>query len=68
MLSRYKFDVVVGNTDLMRGTDVRLTASFDQNALEVRLAQYWCDGRVSHSSGAMTIRAPGILFDLAPSY
>jgi hypothetical protein len=33
MLSCYEFDVGINNTDLMRGTDVGLTASFVQNAL-----------------------------------
>ena len=33
MLSCYEFDVGISNTDLMRETDVRLTASFVQNAL-----------------------------------
>jgi hypothetical protein len=32
MLSCYEFDVGSINTDLMRETDVRLTASFAQNA------------------------------------
>ena len=33
MLSCYEFDVGISNTDLMRETDVRLTASFVENAL-----------------------------------
>jgi len=33
MSSRYEFDVGIRNTDLMRETDVRLTASIAQNAL-----------------------------------
>ena len=32
MLSCYEFDVGISNTDLMRETDVRLTAIFAQNA------------------------------------
>jgi hypothetical protein len=33
ILSCYEFDVGISNTDLTRKTDVRLTASFAQNAL-----------------------------------
>jgi hypothetical protein len=33
MLSCYEFDVGISNTDLMRETDVRLTAIIAQNAL-----------------------------------
>ena len=34
MLSCYEFEVGISNTDLMRETDVRLTASFTQNVLD----------------------------------
>ena len=34
MLSCYEFDVGISYTDLMRETDVRLNASFAQNALD----------------------------------